>query len=237
MSKGYNQTINRMKKFLTLALLLLLYKSTFAQLNTYNAPDDLFMISVGPSKMFLNNNYFNRWTVNNYRLIDEVSTGIDVDLAVTGKYYNAGLLLSYSAPVLMAKAYFGRRLTNPFSPVSSWLNIEIGEISAKFTNIAPVNYTLTPDEMGQNLELHYNAGYIGLMSKNYLNFLHGNIKIGRVKIPVNSGFYVSAGFTPFARNWHYGYYRDGDTVFTSRKVNSIPKLSKFYANTGFFVGF
>jgi hypothetical protein len=228
-----------MKKITLLLLLFVYVHNAFAQLNTLNVQDEMFTISSGPNRMFLNNRDFNAWTAANYNLLEKVSTGFRVDLSFIGRKYDAGLLIGEDSKITTAVVYFGRKLTSQYSSISSWLNIEIGETSAIFKNIAPVNYVLIPQEIGKDLELHYNAGYIGLSSKNYLNFLHWNIKIGKGKIPVNAGFYAAVGFTPFARNWHYGYYKytDSDTTFKSRKVNTIPKLSKVYANTGVFIAF
>jgi len=231
------QTI--MKKITLLLFLLACAHHVFAQLNTLNKQDEMFIISAGPNRMFFNNRDFNTWTKANYNLIEKVSTGFKVDLSFIGRKYDAGLLLGQDSKMTSVVAYFGGKLTGQYSGISSWLNVEIGETLGIFKDIAPVNYPLIRREIGKDLELHYNAGYIGLSSRNYLNFLHWNIKIGKGAIPINAGFYASVGFTPFARNWSYGYYKytDNDTTFKSRRVNTIPKLSKVYANTGVFIGF
>ncbi|MCR8561759.1 hypothetical protein KXD93_29150 [Mucilaginibacter sp. BJC16-A38] len=228
-----------MKNITLVFLILICFQNTFAQLNTQNVQDEMFTISAGPNRMFLNNRDFNAWTAANYNLLEKISTGFRVDLSFIGRKYDAGLLLGGDSKLTTVLGYFGAKLTNKYSSISSWLNVEAGEIYAVYKDIAPVNYVLIHREIGKDLELHYGAGYIGLSSKNYLNFLHWNIKIGKGAIPVNAGFYASVGFTPFARNWRYGYYKytDSDTTFKSRKVNSIPKLSKVYANTGVFIGF
>jgi hypothetical protein len=187
--------------------------------------------------MFYSNREFNRWTTANYGLLEKYSTGVFGELSFTHKRLGGGFSIGYSAPITNWSFYFGYRLTGKYSPIGSWLNLQAGEISATFKNIAPVNYQLAPDEIGQSMELRYKAGYIGITSKNYLNFLHWNIKLPHGKIPVNVGVNASLGFTPFARNWRYGYmsYNDNDTTFVSHKVNSIPKMSKVYGSAGVFI--
>ncbi len=228
-----------MKKLIIIFILAGCFTSAFAQLNAKNREDGLFSIGIGPNQMFYNNGDFNRWTMANYNILKKNSTGFLFDLGYTDKHWGGGLSIGYSSPLMNFIGYVGYKLTGRYTAISSWLNVQLGEISARFKNIAPVNYPLTDDEMGQKMELHYNAGYVGLSSKNYINSLHRNIKVGKEKIPVNVGFYASLGFTPFARNWRYGYYSysDNDTTFVNRKVGTIPKMSKVYGNAGVFVSF
>jgi len=226
-----------MKRLIIIIFLAGCFNYAFAQLDSKNREDGFFSLDIGPNKMFYNNLEFNQWTTANYNLVKKNRLGILGDFSYTGKHFDGGLSISYASPLTSMIGYFGYRLTGKYTAISSWLNLQFGELYAKFTNIAPVNYQLTDDEVGQKMELHYNAGYIGFSSKNYINSLHWNMKLGKEKLPVNIGFYASLGFTPFARNWHYGYmsYNDNDTSFVSRKVNTIPKMSKVYGSAGVFI--
>lgn len=228
-----------MKKLIIIFILAGCFNQAFAQLNSKNREDGLFSIEIGPNQMFYNNGDFNRWTTANYNIIEKNLTGFLATLSYTDKHLGGGFSIGYNSPLTNYMAYFGYKLTGRYTAISSWLNLQFGELSARFKNIAPVNYQLTDDEIGQKMELHYNAAYIGISSKNYINSLHWNIKVGKEKIPVNAGFYASLGFTPFARNWRCGYYsyKDNDTTFVNRKVGTIPKTSKVYGSAGFFVAF
>lgn len=228
-----------MKKLIIIFILAGCCNQAFAQLDSKNREDGLFSIGLGPNQMFYNNGDFNRWTMANYNILKKNSTGFLFDLGYTDKHWGGGFSIGYSSPLMNFMGYAGYKLTGRYTAISSWLNVQLGEISARFKNIAPVNYQLTDDEVGQKMELHYNAGYVGLSSKNYINSLYWNIKVGKEKIPVNAGFYASLGFTPFARNWRYGYYsyKDNDTTFVNRKVGTIPKMSKVYGSAGVFVAF
>ena len=228
-----------MKKLIIIFILAGCFNQAFAQLDSKNREDGLFSIGLGPNQMFKNNGDFNRWTTANYKILKKKSTGFLFDLGYTDKHWGGGFSIGYSSPLMNFMGYAGYKLTGRYTAISSWLNVQLGEISARFKNIAPVNYQLTDDEIGQKMELHYNAAYIGISSKNYINSLHWNIKVRKEKIPVNAGFYASLGFTPFARNWRYGYYsyKDNDTTFVNRKVGTIPKMSKVYGSAGVFVVF
>jgi hypothetical protein len=227
-------TINRIA---LVCALTLLFNCSYGQLNAFNAaPHEMGYIGFGVSNTFINRQAFDNWTLANYNLRENNNANFLIDIGVIENRFDLGANLNVGSAFVMYSAYFGYRLTRPYGPITSWLNIEAGEFLGIFHNIAPVNYVPTPDQMGQDLELHYDNGFIGLMSKSYLNFLHFNIKIGKGRIPVNPGFFVSAGYQPGSRDWKYGYYNT-DTVFVSSKIHTIPKLSKVQVNAGVFVGF
>jgi hypothetical protein len=228
---------NVIKRAALLCCLMLLFESSYGQYNSFNAPpSEMHYFNFGVSDIFINRQAFDNWTMANYNLKENRNANFLLDVGDTEDRFDSGVSLNVGSSFAIYSAYIGYRLTRNYSPIASWLNIEAGEFLGIFTNIAPLNYVRTPDQVGQNLELHYDNGFVGLMSKNYLNFLHFNIKMGKVRIPFNSGFFVSAGYQPGSRDWRYGYYNT-DTVFVSTKIHTIPKLSKLQVNTGVFVGF
>jgi len=225
------------KRTALLCCLMLLFESSYGQYNSFNVPpSEMRYLNLGVSDISINRQAFDNWTMANYNLKENRNTNFLVDMGYIEDRFDSGITLNVGSSFAIYSAYIGYRLTRNYSPIASWLNFEAGEFLGIFTNIAPVNYVRTPDQVGQNLELHYDNGFVGLMSKNYLNFLHFNIKMGMIRIPVNSGFFVSAGYQPGSRDWRYGYYNT-DTVFVSTKIHTIPKLSKVQVNTGVFVGF
>lgn len=225
------------KKIAIALFLLLLFHSAFCQRNAANKePDSLFFVHMGASNAFINRQAFDQWTRANYNLTEKYNANFLLDLGGIYKRFDFGGGLNVGGSFNQYLVYFGRRLTGQRSFITSWLNIEYGQFIGIFKNIAPVNYTLTPDQQGQQLELHYTGNFIGLSSRDFLNFLHYNIRLGKVKIPVNTGVFVSLEYQPGARNWNYGYYNT-DTVFTAVKIKTIPKLSKVQVSTGVFMGF
>jgi len=218
-------------------ILLLLFQYAFCQRNAANRePDSMFFFHMGASNAFINRQAFDQWTQANYNLTERYNMNLLIDLGYIYRRFDIGADLSVDATFNQHLIYIGRRLTGPHSFITSWLNFEYGQFTAVFTNIAPVNYKLTPDQQGQQLELHYTGNYIGISSRNFLNFLHHTIRIGKGGIPINTGFFVGAGYQPHGGYWQYGYYNK-DTVFTAVKIKTIPKLSKVQVTTGIFVGF
>ncbi|HWZ04220.1 MAG TPA: hypothetical protein VNX40_11465 [Mucilaginibacter sp.] len=225
------------KKIALPFFLLFLFQSSFCQRNAVNKePDSMFFFHMGASNAFINRQAFDQWTRANYNLTERYNLNLLIDLGYIYRGFDFGADLSVDATFNQHLVYFGRRLTGPHSFITSWLNFEYGQFTAVFTNIAPINYKPTPDQQGQQLELQYTANYIGLSSRNFFNFLHHTIRIGKGGIPINTGFFVGAGYQPHGGNWQYGYYNK-DTVFTAVKIKTIPKLSKVQVTTGVFVGF
>jgi hypothetical protein len=225
------------KKIAMVLCLLLLSQSSFCQRNGYNLqPDSMLFFAMGISSTSINRQAFDQWTRANYNLVESRRVNTLVDFGIIGGPFDFGVNLNVGSAFSTSTFYIGGRLTSKSSPISSWLNLEFGEFLGVFTNIAPLNYVPTPDQVGQKLELHYRQGYIGLSSKNFLNFLHFNAKLGKGKIPFNTGFYLGAGFQPGSNDWKYGYYNT-DTVFVGRKIHNIPKLGRVQVTGGVFVGF
>ncbi len=234
-----------MKTLLSLLLLLLCtVKISFAQLNSLNKQDDMMLFSVALNQPFYNNDAFDTWTANHYNLIKNTHPNVTVDLDFVGKLFNLGVIVETPSPLTLNRGYVGVKLFGHNKSISSWLNIEVGQMHANFKDISPLNYTLAPDQVGQKMELHYDAGYIGLAWRNYLNFLHFNAGTSKFVIPFNVGFYISAGITPFVQHWKYGYNKPSDdnddddgSDFQSTRIYDIPKLSNVYVNTGLFLSF
>jgi hypothetical protein len=225
------------RKIAVTLFLLLLFQSSFCQRNAANMePDSMLYFHMGASNAFINRQAFDQWTRANYNLTEKYNANFMLDLGGVYKRFDLGGSLNVGGSFNQFVVYVGRRLTGQRSFITSWLNFEYGQFVGIFKNIAPVNYTLTPDQQGQQLELHYTGNFIGLSSRNFLNFLHYNIKLRKVKIPVNTGVFVSLEYQPGARDWNYGYYKT-DTVFTAVKIKTIPKLSKVQLTTGVFMGF
>ena len=229
--------IVRNKSVILTSWLLFVAEIAFCQRNAFHhSPDSMLYAYFGTSEAYMDNRTFDLWTATNFNLTERYGSNFYFDLGGLYKGYDLGVTANLSPTFGNAGVYAGRRLTGKNSFISSWLNLEMGGFFGKFTNIAPVNYTLTPDQVGQHMELHYNSFYMGLKLKNYFNFLQYNIKIGRARIPINTGFFVGLNWQPGGRNWKYGYYTQ-DTVFNSVKITTIPKLGKVQGTAGVFMGF
>jgi hypothetical protein len=206
-----------------------------AQLKTSGkTKDSATYLSVGTSKLFVQRQGFDQWTRANFNLTEPYRPNIYVDFGRL--YYRAdfGLAVNVGSAFETVGGYVGGRLTGARSPIGSWLNLEMGDFLGAFTNIKPPTYNVVP--AGQQLQLNYDSFYMSLVSKNYLNFLQYNPRLGRVRIPINMGFFVSAGWQPGKRNWSYGYY-DQDSVFHAQRLKPIPRLGKIQATAGVFAGF
>lgn|GEM_PF-1182893 len=195
-------------------------------------------VNLGLDNFLISNNALNQWTKSNFNLVEQYNPNLFFDFNCIYKQYDIGFSVSSNGNGFdVTSGYIGIHLTHSQSAVSSWLNLEFGGISGRFTNITPVNYIRTPDQVGQKMELHYLSDYWGLSFKNYLNFLHYNAPFFKhKKVPVNTGVFVSAGYQPYRRQWNYGYYNK-DTVFTAVRIKTIPTLGKVHATAGVFMGF
>lgn len=196
--------------------------------------DSSLYIFAGASKLFVQRRAFDQWTQSNFNLTESYRPSIYVDLGSLFYKYDLGITINIGGTFQTNVAYVGRRLTGDNSLVGSWLNVELGDVFARLTNITPPTYAAPPS--GQQMELHYDAFYVALTSKNYLNFFHYTAKLGKARIPVNSGFFATIGWQPGMRNWRYGYY-DQDSVFRTQRIKPIPKLGKVQGTAGVFMGF
>jgi hypothetical protein len=235
-----------MKKIVLLIFVLAAAGRSFAQLAANDSSKKVFVLSLGVHQSFMNNPAFNAWTLSNYNKKINSTINGEGDLTFFMKKYDAGLHYSSANSFDFTALYFGLRLTSVQSKVSSWLNFDFGGLNIDRSDLAPVDYTLTPDQQGKKLKLEYSMYYIGLTSKNYLNNLHFHFGKHK-KTSFNTGFYLSAGYDPFNdRAWSYGYDdnanatidSDGNTTvpFKSVKVNSVPLLNRFFMEAGIFVG-
>ncbi len=184
--------------------------------------------------MYVNRQAFDQWTLSNFNMTEPNRPSVYLDLGLLYKRVDLGVTGNIGSAFQTGGVYFGARLTGPRSFVGSWLNIELGDFFAHFYDISPPTYRPVPTD--QQLQLDYHAFYISLTSKNYLNFLSYTAKLGHSRIPVNIGFFVSAGWQPGARKWDYGYY-DQDSVFHYQRIKPIPKLGKIQGTVGLFMGF
>jgi len=235
-----------MKKLIIILSMLLSVKATFAQLSFSDAPYDFYTIAGGMHQLFMSNPGFDNWTQTNYnRKISNQPSG-EVNLTFFLKQYDFGGHVSFGNPYGYGGLFFGRRLTSRRSPVSSWLNFELGSTYGFFDSTPPVGYTKTADQQGQDLHFKYNVFYAGLSSWNYINALH--FRIGKsTGISFNPGFFFSANVDPFWQGvWKYGYYTsddngDYDTPSTSTfhhvNITNVPKLNRFFMDAGIFIGF
>jgi hypothetical protein len=227
-----------MKKIITIIVLLVLSKSSFCQVNLRGTEDHLVTFSMGLDKTFITNPAFDSWTALNYNKKIGYFMGGMVDINIVLKSYDFGVYLSAGYPYLTGSSYWGRRLTSLQSKISSFLNLKIGTFIA-YPNVSPVNYVPTHDQQGKQLELRYEAAYIGLSSKNYLNKLSFRTGKGKKAVSWNSGFYVDFGYEPWNGDWQYGYYKGSGkySQFISNRIYSIPNLSNEFINIGIFIGF
>jgi hypothetical protein len=225
-----------MKKIALVILMFLVVKSSRAQLTSSNlSPDEMVIFSYGINNAFINTQAFDQWTAANYGFREKHRLNSFLGLDIIGGRFQLGLNAGITLPYETGTVYFGRRLTGPDSKISSWLNIEYGRLTGIFSNIAPPGYIPAPDQEGKKPELRYKVGYVGLSSKNYLNFMHFNTRIGGLKIPFNPGVNVEIGYAPSAGEWRYGYANGA--AFKSDKVYTIPKPGNVFVNTGLFMGF
>jgi hypothetical protein len=214
-----------------------------AQLNTYNQPFNILFLGVGAEQTFINNSAFNAWTQTYHDRTIKSRPMFNGELDVITKRFDSGLHVTDAYPFGVWGVYFGERLTRRSSPIASFLNFDLGGFYGHYDNIPPLQ-TLTPDQMGQKMELHYSSFYIGLSSRNYFNNLHFRIGSKKKGVSINSGFFVMAGYVPFGGDWQYGYNTSDDdpsddgngSYFKSNRIKSIPIMSNFFVSTGLVIG-
>ena len=239
-----------MKKTLLLFCFLIILKSTYAQTDRKRS-DTYVTFSVGAGIQSIDNRAFDSWTQANYgkKYTNKVSGNID--LGAVHKNYDAGISFTgSSADFRTFTVYAGRKITSDKSPLVSFLNFGIGGLIITDRSLAPLNYVPSPDEIGKDMELKYNATYIGIYSKNYLNSL--SFGIGKSKrVAVKPGFYLNFEYQVGGSSWEYGYTQDNgtstyynvdgtsyttdDTKFIGKKIYNIPKLANKFLNVGFFI--
>lgn len=234
-----------MKKSVFILFMLLSVKAAFAQLNADGGPN-VFVGSIGIHQTFMNNQAFNSWSLSNYNKKYYQATGVHVELAYFDKQFDYGLHISGYGSFISAYAYIGKRLTSLHSKISSYLDLDFGDLAFDRSDIVPPGYVRTPDQEGKDLKLEYGMNYMGLTSTNFLNSM--NFHFGKhKKISFNTGFYATVAYNVFNdRYWKYGYddnansTSDGDggvnIPFNSVTIHNIPLLNRFFIEAGIFVG-
>lgn len=219
----------------TVSLFLIISAACAQRNRAHGTADSMWYAFFGVSKLNFQRHAFDQWTQSNYNFTESNRPSFYLDLGGIYGKYDLGVAANLGSTFQSTIGYVGRRLTGNNSFIGSWLNIEFGSVYARLDNIVPATYTVPPSN--QQLELHYNAFYLALTTKNYFNFLHYTAKLGRFRIPVNSGFFATVGWQPGARSWSYGYYDQDSTYHEQRIKPIIPKLGKFQATGGVFMGF
>jgi len=235
-----------MKKIVLILVFIVLVKGIYAQVTAKDSTDHVFVASVGFRQLFMNDGQFDTWTETNYNKKINLYSAVALDLGYYTKKYDGGIDISGTNSTYFLDLYFGERLTSKASNISSYLNLFVGGFQFNSYDIKPIDYTLTPDQVGKKLKLNYGMYYFGLSSKTYFNKLHTCIGKHK-KVSLNSGFYVNAGYDPFNdRIWEYGYEdnansgidSNGDitTPFKSVTIHNIPLLNRFFMEAGIFIG-
>lgn len=189
-------------------------------------------MDIGVDNTIVNASHFDQWA----RISGQKppSPGISGHLAVSymAHYFDGGIEVIFPDPYRIEGMFAGVRLTRYRSRITSWLNFHTGTFSALYNYIHPVNYTLTQDQVGKQLQLQYNNWYVGLSSKTY--WTHHHKKHDSTLVGIN----VLAGYTTGSGNWKYGYYvGSGKTLsFVGQPVNGIPSIGDMFLNIGVLCG-
>ncbi len=161
--------------------------------------------------------------------------GVSAQLSITfiTRRFDYGFNAVYPNPNRIIALYSGPRLTNLTSPVSSFINLELGLFSAIYNHLKPPITRPNEDRAGKIMQLQYNNAFIGLSSKNYLS--HLNVKKNSFAVGLN----FMGGYFPLHGDWRYGYhnYSGKSSSFISHKVHGIPYLGKYFFSTGITIGF
>jgi hypothetical protein len=228
-----------MKKIILTGLLFLFVQRGFAQFTFDGTSDNLMVLSGGVQELFTANTAFNGWSAANYNKHFSAPFTGNVNLAfINFKNYEIGGNLSWNSLYGFGGGYLGRSLTSSRSGITSWLDIDIGYFYANYGNqVLPLNYTLTPDQVGKQLELHYTSTYIGITSKNYFNKQAIRVGVKRLGATFIPALHFSVGYEPFNNTgYQYGYYytRASDTSkqFRGVPIRNIPHLSKLFFSAG-----
>jgi hypothetical protein len=205
--------------------------------------------SFGVSRPFIDNQAFDNWRLQNYN-IKAGHLGGNFDITGIARNNDFGIHISSAPDFNVASVYFGRRLTNMQSSISSFLNFQAGAFWATYSNIAPLDVTVPPDNQGDKPQLEYSNFYFALSSKNYFNKLNINLGKSYSRSVVGMGVYFDLGYEPFKSYWSYGYSKNdpnnpttdsnGDTIdgltFVGKdKVTSVPHLGTVVFDVGIFI--
>jgi hypothetical protein len=186
-----------MKKITILLSFLVISKFALAQADDEYSRFNFLSVSLGAGVSYMPNHIFNTWAKQNYGKDYHYPVTGYAEIGFAGKNYDFGLQIEPSSNELVqGSIYFGRRVTSVKSPITSYLNVELGWLDFESNDIAPLNYTLSPDQVGQKMELMYSVAYVGISSRNYINTLSFNIGKS-YKFFFRPGFYADIGYMPW----------------------------------------
>jgi hypothetical protein len=224
---------------------------TFGQaLSEQESRFNFFEIGFGGGVPVINNKDFDNWSETNYH--SKITHTLEAmgDYFYVARKYDGGFQATGGSDIYGALAlYFGRRITSANSPVSSFLNLGVGEFINQVYNYAPLGFQPTADEVGQRMYLQYNAAYVSLQSRNYINSLNFHISRNR-RFNFRTGFYVDLNYRPWNGSWQYGYdkktkeqeydedtgyYTVTNTNYSSQKAVGVPDLANAFMDAGVFV--
>jgi hypothetical protein len=229
-------------KHLLIILLSLLLLSAFSQVYTTSSKrkshsqstetrPGLF-ISIGLDKDFINNPALNAWTASHFNTtIKPNIIGGSLELGFVGVKYNGGVQLTLSEPFSVAGFYWGRRILR-INSFRTFINLHIGDFNAgNFNTFAPLNYTLSPSQIGKNMVLQYNNVYFALSLKN----------IFKTKISAKDAFLLNSveikfSYMPFKGDWEYGYYQSPNKYLISTRVTGIPSFPSYFISVIYCLG-
>ncbi len=240
-----------MKRLVVFFVLFAVCKSTLGQvLSDQDTRFNFLEVGFGGGIPVINNRAFDNWSETNYH--SKLSHAVEVmgDYFYVAKKYDGGLQLTGAGDIYVTLAfYFGRRITSANSHLTSFLNIGAGEFINQVYNYPPVGFLPTADEVGQRMYLRYQAAYLSLQSRNYINSLGFHISRNR-RFNFRSGFYVNLNYRPWNGSWQYGYdkktteqeydndtgyYNVTNTKYTGRRANGVPALADTFMDAGVFV--
>jgi hypothetical protein len=187
---------------------------------------------IGVDNMFVNAHHFNQWAKLSGQKPPAASVSGHLAFSYIAHYFDGGIEVIFPDPYRIEGMFAGVRLTRYKNKVTSWLNIHTGYFSALYNNLHPVNYTLTQEQMGKQMQLQYNNWYVGISNKTY--WTHHHKKHETTLIGIN----LLVGYTTGRGNWSYGYYiGSGKTLsFVSQPVNGIPSIGDVFLNIGLLCG-
>src|SRR5579872_6369765 len=113
-----------------------MYGCVFAQAGLSDRPK--FIVDLGINQPSVSNTAFNLWAASNYGKNENPGIGGLVDIALAGKW-DVNLHLSVANPYLITGLEFGKRITPPFYPITSYINLDYGRFDAVSNSLAPVN--------------------------------------------------------------------------------------------------
>lgn len=239
-----------MKNLILFCVMLFAGNCAFAQFDNRVSQHDFVALSVGAGVPFMNNDKFDQWMQRNYgRHYDNLVDGYGA-LTLVFNRFDAGLQVGLSSKDFAAgDIYFGTRITPYRSPITSFLNLGLGFNNFDDDTFAPLNYTLTSDQVSQKMYMRYTSYYLSLSSINYINPLSFNLD-KKGNLAFRTGFFVDFAFASFGKKWQYGYKQDTDetgtdsdgnaysytgTKFIGTRITSVPTLGSQFLNLGITV--